>query len=79
MLQVGSEPAWQLKRVQSVYKSISDRELLLLAELGQLKPSDLLRKPGLMSSWKSAETLFDVITTPLRPSGLSFIAKAYAM
>ena len=78
MLQVGSEPAWQLKRGQTVYKRISDRELLLLAELGHLKPSDLLRKPGL-GGWKSAETLSGVITTPQRPSGLSFIAKAYAV
>jgi hypothetical protein len=75
MLQVGSEPAWQLKRGQTVYKRISDRELLLLVELGHLKPSDLLRKPGL-GGWKSAEVLSGVITTP---SGLSFIAQSYAV
>ena len=56
MLQVGSEPVWQLKRGQTVYKRISDRELLLLVELGHLKPGDLLRKPGL-GGWKSAEAL----------------------
>ena len=78
MLQVGSEPVWQLKRGQTVYKRISDRELLLLVELGHLKPSDLLRKPGL-GGWKSAEALSGVITTPQRPSGLSFIAQAYAV
>ena len=38
----------------------------------------MLRKPGL-GGWKSAETLSGVITTPQRPSGLSFIAKAYAV
>jgi hypothetical protein len=78
MLQVGSEPVWQLKRGQTVYKRISDRELLLLVELGHLKPRDLLRKPGL-GGWKSAEALRGLITTPQRPSGRSFIAQAYAV
>jgi hypothetical protein len=78
MLQVGSEPLWQLKRGQTVYKRISDRELLLLVELGHLKPGDLLRKPGL-GDWKSAEALRGLITTPQRPSGCSFIAQAYAV
>jgi hypothetical protein len=79
MLQVGSEPVWQLKRGQTVYKRISDRELLLLVELGHLKPGDLLRKPGLGGGWKSAEALRGLITTPQRPSGRSFIAQAYAV
>jgi hypothetical protein len=56
MLQVGSEPLWQLKRGQTVYNRISNRELLLLVDLGHLKPGDLLWKPGL-GGWKSAEAL----------------------
>jgi len=77
MLQVGFEPVWQLKRGQTIYKRISDRELRLLVELGHLKPGDLLRKTEL-GGWKSAEALRGVITTPQRPSGRSFIAQAYA-
>jgi hypothetical protein len=68
MLRVGSEPVWQLKRGQTLYRRISDRELLLLAEMGHLKPGDLLRKPGL-GGWKS----------PQPPSGRSLIAQAYAV
>ena len=78
MLQVGSEPVWQLKRGQTVYKRLSDRELLLLVELGYLKPGDLLRKSG-VGGWKSAEALRGLITTPQRPSGRSLIAQAYAV
>src|SRR5678816_3102950 len=77
MLQVGFEPVWQLKRGQTIYKRISDRELRLLVELGHLKPGDLLRNPEL-GGWKSAEALRGLITTPQRPSGRSFIAQAYA-
>jgi hypothetical protein len=77
MLQVGFEPVWQLKRGQTIYKRISDRELRLLVELGHLKLGDLLRKTEL-GGWKSAEALRGVITTPQRPSGRSFIAQAYA-
>jgi hypothetical protein len=78
MLRVGSEPVWQLKRGQTLYRRISDRELLLLAEMGHLKPGDLLRKPGL-GGWKSAEALSTVLTTPQPPSGRSLIAQAYAV
>jgi hypothetical protein len=78
MLGVGSEPVWQLKRGETLYRRISDRELLLLVELEHLKPSDLLWKPGL-GGWKSPEALSGVLTTPHRPSGRSIIAQAYAV
>jgi hypothetical protein len=78
MLRVGSESVWQLKRGQTLYRRISDRELLLLFELGHLKPGDLLWKPGL-GGWKSAEALSGVLTTPQRPSGRSLITQAYAV
>ena len=42
--------AWHLKRGQQIYSSISQRELRLLAELGHLRPDDLLWRPGL-GSW----------------------------
>jgi hypothetical protein len=47
--------AWHLKRGQKIYSSISHRELRLLAELGHLRPDDLLWRPGL-GSWTSVSS-----------------------
>ena len=56
--------AWHLKRRQKIYSSISHRELRLLAELGHLRPDDLLWRPGL-GSWTSVSSVQDV--PPLLP------------
>jgi hypothetical protein len=56
--------AWHLKRGQKIYSSISHRELRLLAELGHLRPDDLLWRPGL-SSWTSVSSVPGV--PPLLP------------
>src|SRR6476646_3185019 len=56
--------AWHLKRGQKIYGSISHRELRLLAELGHLRPDDLLWRPGL-SSWTSVSSVPGV--PPLLP------------
>jgi GYF domain 2 len=48
--------AWHLKRGQKIYSSISHRELRLLAELGHLRPDDLLWRPGL-GSWTSVSSV----------------------
>jgi hypothetical protein len=56
--------AWHLKRGQKIYSSISHRELRLLAELGHLRPDDLLWRPGL-GSWTSVSSVSGV--PPLLP------------
>ena len=56
--------AWHLKRGQQIYSSISHRELRLLAELGHLRPDDLLWRPGL-GSWTSVSSVPGV--PPLLP------------
>jgi hypothetical protein len=48
--------AWHLKRGQKIYSSISHRELCLWAELGHLRPDDLLWRPGL-GSWTSVSSV----------------------
>ena len=57
--------AWHLKRGQQIYSSISHRELRLLAELGHLRPDDLLWRPGL-GSWTSVSSVPGV--PPLLPT-----------
>ena len=56
--------AWHLKRGQKIYSSISHRELRLLAELGHLRPDDLLWRPGL-GRWTSVSSVPGV--PPLLP------------
>ena len=60
MVRVGSEPVWQLRRGQTLYSRISDRELLLQAEAGHLR---------------SAESFPDVFDPPHRSPGQSPIAQ----
>ena len=60
MVRVGSELVWQLRRGQTLYSRISDRELLLQAEAGHLR---------------SAESFPDVFDPPHRSPGQSPIAQ----
>jgi hypothetical protein len=64
MVRAEARFAWHLKRGQKIYSSISHRELRLLAELGHLRPDDLLWRPGL-SSWTSVSSVPGV--PPLLP------------
>jgi hypothetical protein len=49
-------PSWYLARGDKQYGPLGNRELLLLAERGELKQDDLLWRPGL-SSWKPAREI----------------------
>src|SRR5262245_29407070 len=53
-------PAWYLEPGDKLYGPLGNRELLLLAERGELKQDDLLWRPGL-SSWKPARELGDLM------------------
>ena len=63
MARAGSRPVWHLRRRQKLY-SISDQQLLRLAELRLLQAGDLLWRPGL--GWKPAESVVGVLA-PLPP------------
>jgi hypothetical protein len=63
MARVGSRPVWHLRRRQKLY-SISDQQLLRLAELRLLQAGDLLWRPRL--GWKPAESVVSVLA-PLPP------------
>jgi hypothetical protein len=71
MVRAESKFAWHLKRGEKIYGPVSHRELRLLAEIGQLRPDDLLWRPGL-GSWKSASC---VPGTPLHQRGLTRLDK----
>src|SRR5262245_8959684 len=53
-------PAWYLARGDKQYGPLGNRELLLLAERGELKQDDLLWRPGL-SSWRPAREIGDLM------------------
>jgi hypothetical protein len=55
--------AWHLSRGNEKHGPISDRELRLLAELGQLRGDDLLWRPG-FDGWKAANCLPGVLSPP---------------
>jgi hypothetical protein len=59
--------AWHLSRGNEKHGPISDRELLLLAELGQLRGDDLLWRPG-FDGWRTANSLPGVLSPPPLPS-----------
>lgn len=59
--------AWHLSRGNEKHGPISDRELLLLAELGQVLPDDLLWRPG-FDGWKAANCIPGVLSPPPVPS-----------
>jgi hypothetical protein len=60
--------AWHLSRGNEKHGPISDRELLLLAELGQLRDDDLLWRPG-FDGWRTANSLPGVLNPPPLPNG----------
>ena len=53
-------PSWYLSRGDKRYGPLGNRELLLLAERGELKQDDLLWRPG-FSSWKPAREIGDLL------------------
>jgi hypothetical protein len=67
--------AWHLSRGNESHGPISDRELFLLAELGQLRSDDLLWRPG-FDGWRTANSPPGVLSPPPLPSGASLIARA---
>ena len=60
--------SWHLSRGNEKHGPISDRELLLLAELGQLRGDDLLWRPG-FDGWRVASSFPGVLSPPPLPSG----------
>jgi hypothetical protein len=52
--------SWYLARGDKQYGPLGNRELLLLAERGELKQDDLLWRPG-FSSWKPAREIGDLL------------------
>jgi hypothetical protein len=62
-----SELRWHLSRGDEPSCLITERELQQLAELGQLKETDLLWKPGLVG-WQRADLIPGVLTPPLLPA-----------
>ncbi len=53
-------PSWYLSRGDKRYGPLGNRELMLLAERGELKPDDLLWRQG-FSSWKQAREIGDLL------------------
>jgi hypothetical protein len=82
MVRIRPRPVWRLMRGQKLYGRISDRELLLLAELGHLKSGDLLWRPGL-GGWVSPECIPGVLAPSLprvqSPTAQSETAKISAL
>jgi hypothetical protein len=72
------ELRWHLSRGDEPSRLITERELQLLAELGQLKETDLLWKPGL-KGWQSADAIPGVLVPPALPKeSISRLAQAPA-
>jgi hypothetical protein len=61
-----SELRWHLSRGDEPSRLITECELQLLAELGQLKETDLLWKPGL-KGWQPADAIPGVLIPPALP------------
>ena len=59
-----SELRWHLSRGDEPSCLITEQELHQLAELGQLKETDLLWKPGLIG-WRRADAIPGILTPPL--------------
>lgn len=77
MSQAHPKPVWHLSRGHEQYGPISDRELLLLAELGKLQANDLLWRPG-FDGWRTAlgastgaRSVPGLLTPPPLPSSIS--------
>jgi GYF domain 2 len=69
MAQVQPKAVWHLLRGQEKQGCISDQELLLLAELGHLKPNDLLWRPG-FDGWRAANSVPGILTPPRLPGSV---------
>jgi hypothetical protein len=68
MTQAHLKPVWQISRGDERPCLLSDRELLMLAELGHLQANDLLWRPG-FEGWRTVRSLMgDLTTPPLPPS-----------
>jgi hypothetical protein len=65
--------AWHLSRGNKTHGPITHRELLLLAELGQVRGDDLLWRAGFYG-WRTANSLPGLLTPPPLPNTASFIA-----
>jgi hypothetical protein len=77
MARAHAKHAWRLMRGQKIYSRISDRELLLLAELGHLRRGDLLWKPGI-GGWRSVESVQDILAPPTLPTVQSLTVQSAA-
>src|SRR5262245_48204737 len=60
--------SWYLARGDKRYGPLGNRELLLLAERGELKQDDLLWRPG-FSSWKPAREIGDLFGASTSAAG----------
>jgi hypothetical protein len=67
MAQANLQSVWHLSRGQETQSGISYQELLLLAELGHLRPNDLLWKPG-FDGWRPADSVPGILIPPLPAS-----------
>ena len=63
-----SASPWYLLHGGEQYGPLTDRELLLLAERGGLKPEDLLWKPG-FDDWKPVHVAYGAIAPATIPAG----------
>ena len=66
MTQGQGSAVWHLCRDDEQTGPLSERELYMLAELGHLRPGDLLWRPG-FSDWKPAESVPGLLTPPPPP------------
>jgi hypothetical protein len=68
MTQAHLKPVWQISRGDERPCLLSDRELLMLAELGHLQANDLLWRSR-FEGWRTVRSLMgDLTTPPLPPS-----------
>ncbi len=58
---------WHLSREGKKHSPISNTELLKLAELGKLRPDDLLWKRG-FEEWKAASSIPGLLSPPAAPT-----------
>jgi hypothetical protein len=65
---------WYWSRKDEKPSSISGEELRLLAELGHLRPEDLLWRPG-FESWRPANSVPGILLPPPIPKSAGIIAK----
>jgi hypothetical protein len=68
---------WHLRRGEKLYGRVSDQELRLLVEIGQLKSDDLLWRSG-FGGWKSAESVPGVLVPAQLPPVHSLSAQLSA-